>query len=100
MHHHTLKLNLTVCFLLEVLIAFSAVKASAGNLPSKAPNPEDFFLGNNETQSNTLQLENTTAAVKSQIRQVHETKLATKVILSILILGSNYILPMLLIHMN
>ncbi|PLZ08176.1 ShlB/FhaC/HecB family hemolysin secretion/activation protein [Fischerella thermalis] len=78
MHHHTLKLNLTVCFLLEVLIAFSAVKASAGNLPSKAPNPEDFFLGNNETQSNTLQLENTTAAVKSQIRQVHETKIGNE----------------------
>jgi hemolysin activation/secretion protein len=74
MHHHTLKLNLTVSLFLEILIAFSALKASAGNLASKAPNPEGFSVRNHETQVNTQQLKNTTAAVESQISRNNETE--------------------------
>jgi hemolysin activation/secretion protein len=78
MHHHTLKLNLTVSLFLEVLIAFSAVKASAVNLSSKAPNPEGFSVRNHKTQISKQQLENSIAAVESLISQNHETEIGNK----------------------
>ncbi|MGJ5676491.1 MAG: ShlB/FhaC/HecB family hemolysin secretion/activation protein [Nostochopsis sp.] len=74
MHHHSLKLNLTVSLLLEVLIAFSALKASAGNLPSKALNTDSFSVRSYETQINIQQLKNTIVAVENQISQNNETE--------------------------
>ncbi|MFB2769096.1 ShlB/FhaC/HecB family hemolysin secretion/activation protein [Pelatocladus sp. BLCC-F211] len=77
MHNHNWKLNLTVSLFLEVLIAFSALKASAGNLASKALNTDSFSVGSHKTQINT-QLENTTAAVENQISQNNETDIGSE----------------------
>ncbi|MCP6760539.1 MAG: ShlB/FhaC/HecB family hemolysin secretion/activation protein [Fischerella sp. CENA71] len=77
MHNHNWKLNLTVSLFLEVLIAFSALKASAGNLASKALKTDNFSVGTHETQINT-QLENTTAAVENQISQNNDTEIGSE----------------------
>ncbi|BAZ65680.1 MAG: ShlB/FhaC/HecB family hemolysin secretion/activation protein [Pelatocladus maniniholoensis HA4357-MV3] len=78
MHNHTFKLNLTVSLFLEVLIAFSALKASAGNLPSKALNTDSFSVRSHQSQINTQQLENTTTAVESKISQNNETEIGNE----------------------